>query len=59
MPGWSLKSKGPVPVRLAAIDNEIQKHNLSIGFIKIDIEGYQCDRLRGVIRILKTQHPIL
>jgi hypothetical protein len=41
------------------IDCEVQKHNLSIVFVKFDIEGYELDLLRGVIKTLKAQYPIL
>jgi FkbM family methyltransferase len=57
--GSSIRSRGPVTVRLTTIDAEVRAYNLTIGFIKIDIEGYECDVLNGAKSTLKTQHPIL
>jgi FkbM family methyltransferase len=55
----SIRSTGPVTVRLETIDDEVEKYNLSIGFIKIDIEGYEQEVLKGAIKTLTRQHPIL
>jgi hypothetical protein len=44
---------------VATIDDEVEKYNLSIGFMKIDIEGYELEVLKGAINTLKSQHPIL
>jgi hypothetical protein len=55
----NLASKGPIPVRLTTIDDEVRAYNITIGFIKIDIEGYEPEVLKGAITTLETQHPIL
>jgi FkbM family methyltransferase len=57
--GSSIGSRGPITVRLTTIDAEVCAYNLKIGFIKIDIEGYERDVLNGAKSTLKTQHPIL
>jgi FkbM family methyltransferase len=57
--GSNINSKGPVQVRLTTIDEEVLIYNLTIGFIKIDIEGHELEVLKGAIRTLQNQHPIL
>jgi FkbM family methyltransferase len=57
--GSNIDSKGPVQVRLTTIDEEVLTYNLTIGFIKIDIEGHEMEVLKGAIRTLEKQHPIL
>jgi FkbM family methyltransferase len=55
----SFSTIGNVTVNITTIDNEAQAHNISIGFIKIDIEGLELQVLKGAIKTLKGQHPIL
>jgi FkbM family methyltransferase len=57
--GSNIRSRGPVTVRLATIDDEVQEHHVLIGFIKIDIEGYELEVLKGATKTLRAQHPIL
>jgi FkbM family methyltransferase len=46
-------------VKMTTIDSEVKKYNISIGFIKIDIEGFELEVLMGAMKTLKEQHPIL
>lgn len=42
-----------------SIDDYAEQHNLDIGLIKIDVEGAEQDVLKGAIRTIKAQRPIL
>jgi FkbM family methyltransferase len=57
--GSNVASRGPVRIRLTTIDDEVRTYNITVGFIKIDIEGYEQEVLKGAIATLQTQHPIL
>jgi FkbM family methyltransferase len=57
--GSNIYTRGPIQIRLTTIDEEVLAYNLTIGFIKIDIEGYELEVLKGAIRTLEKQHPIL
>jgi hypothetical protein len=45
--------------KVLAFDDEVEKYNLSVGFIKIDIEGDELGVLKGASKTLRTQHPVL
>jgi FkbM family methyltransferase len=57
--GSGLYSRGSVHVPVSTIDHEVDSQNLSVGFIKIDVEGAELPILQGGIHTLKSQHPIL
>jgi FkbM family methyltransferase len=57
--GSSVHQRGNIEVPLNTIDRLVEAQNLSVGFIKIDIEGTELQVLQGGIRTLKAQHPIL
>jgi FkbM family methyltransferase len=46
-------------VRVDTLDNYVASHNLSVGLIKTDVEGFEQALLRGAFSTIKTQRPIL
>ncbi|ADN35540.1 methyltransferase FkbM family [Methanolacinia petrolearia DSM 11571] len=46
-------------VEVSTIDQEISQLNLNIGLIKMDIEGFEMNALKGGINTIKEQKPIL
>jgi FkbM family methyltransferase len=46
-------------VRVDTLDNYAAVHNLDVGLIKVDVEGFEQSLLRGAERTIKTQKPIL
>jgi FkbM family methyltransferase len=45
-------------VKIVTIDNFVQKHNLSIGFMKGDVEGHAAAIVRGAIEMMLRDRPI-
>lgn len=41
------------------LDDYVQENNLQIGLIKIDVEGFEQDMLRGAEQTIRTQKPVL
>lgn len=48
---------GDLKVTTRLLDNVIQ--NKSVGFIKMDVEGYEEKVLRGAEKIIRNEHPVL
>jgi len=43
----------------ATLDTLVRRHALNPGFIKIDIEGFEMEALKGAEWTLKTYHPVI
>ena len=48
-----------VKVEEATIDKFVEKNNLDVGYITIDVEGAEMDLLNGAINTIKSQKPML
>jgi hypothetical protein len=46
-------------VKVVSLDEEVARLDLEVGFIKIDIEGDELGVLRGAVKVLRAQRPIL
>ena len=46
-------------VNIVTLDSYVKKHNLKIGLIKVDIEGFEQSFLKGAVKTIKEQKPIL
>lgn len=46
-------------IEISTLDIFVKKHNLAIGLIKVDIEGFEQEFLKGAQETIKQQHPIL
>jgi FkbM family methyltransferase len=46
-------------IKINTLDSYVKKHNLKVGLIKVDIEGYEQYFLRGAINTIREQKPIL
>lgn len=44
---------------IISIDEYVEKNNLSVGLIKMDIEGYELKALEGAKKTIKKFKPIL
>ncbi len=51
--------EGNQRVEAITIDDFVSEHNLSVGLIKMDIEGYELNALRGAKATIKQFQPVL
>ncbi len=51
--------KGNEKVQITTLDNYVKKHNLKIGLIKTDVEGFEPNLLRGAQETIRKQAPVL
>lgn len=51
--------EGNQRVEAITIDDFVSEHNLSVGLIKMDIEGYELNALRGAEATIKQFQPVL
>jgi len=54
-----ISEKGDVEMDIISIDEYVEKNNLSVGLIKMDIEGYELKALEGAKKTIKKFKPIL
>lgn len=45
--------------KVIKIDDYVKEHSLNVGLIKVDIEGYEQEFLKGAMETIKTQRPTL
>lgn len=45
--------------QVETIDNYVKTHNIQVGMIKTDVEGFEFPLLQGAIETIKSQKPIL
>jgi FkbM family methyltransferase len=59
--GPTLKTRGDScqEMDLVTVDDFVESHNITIGFIKADIEGHALEMVQGALRTLKSQKPII
>ena len=55
----SNNSKNGCEINLTTIDHEVEKYNMSVGFMKADIEGMELQALEGAVKTIKKQRPII
>lgn len=48
-----------VPAKTITLDDYVRTHDLQVGLIKLDIEGYEQNFLRGALHTITTQKPIM
>lgn len=46
-------------IEIITLDTFVKEHNISIGLIKVDIEGFEQEFLQGAQETIKQQRPIL
>ncbi|MCC8278461.1 FkbM family methyltransferase [Campylobacter sp. VicNov18] len=46
-------------VEVTTLDSYLEKNPLDIGFIKVDIEGFEQEFLKGAVNTIKTQKPTM
>ncbi|EAK2628533.1 FkbM family methyltransferase [Campylobacter coli] len=44
---------------IITLDDFVKEHNIEIGFIKVDIEGFEQEFLKGAINTIKAQKPAM
>jgi FkbM family methyltransferase len=56
--GAKIASQAGELVKIVTIDKFVQRHNLSIGFMKGDVEGHAAAIVRGSIETMRRDRPI-
>ncbi|WP_337199574.1 FkbM family methyltransferase [Campylobacter molothri] len=46
-------------IEITTLDSYIEKFGIEVGFIKVDIEGYEQEFLKGALNTIKTQKPAM
>jgi FkbM family methyltransferase len=59
MSGMLIRQDGNENVIIDTLDNYVSRHNLQVGLIKTDLEGYESKFLEGAITTIRKQKPIL
>jgi len=54
-----ISEEGNAEMDLISIDEFVGERNLSVGLIKMDIEGYELDAIKGAKRTIKEFKPVL
>jgi hypothetical protein len=49
---------GPQRVQMVTVDDFVEKHNLSLGFIKADVEGHAFALVKGAAKSLVRYRPV-
>lgn len=44
-------------IAIITLDQYVQEHKIDVGLIKVDIEGYEMEFLKGALDTIKTQRP--
>ena len=48
-----------VDVKVRTIDEVVDEYNLNVGLIKMDVEGFEPQVVKGALNTLRTQRPVL
>ena len=46
-------------VGVITLDDYVREHNLDVGLIKVDVEGFEPEVIRGALETIKKSHPVL
>ncbi len=57
--GSSVSDEGDTTIKITTIDAYVKKHKLKPSLIKMDIEGYELEAVKGAEKIIKKHKPIL
>ena len=57
--GCSIKNKGNIDINTTTIDYEVNKYNMTLGFIKADVEGEGLKVLRGGMNSILKYRPVM
>ena len=57
--GGFITDKGSEKVKVTTIDSFVEKNSLNLGLIKMDIEGYELEAIKGAEKTIKEHKPVL
>ena len=56
---FELEGRNFEEVEVITLDDFVRENRLEIGFIKVDIEGFEMEFLKGALETIKTQKPTM
>lgn len=57
--GYSQQVFGSEEVEIITLDSYVKENNIDVGFIKVDIEGFEQEFLKGAMETIKSQKPAM
>jgi hypothetical protein len=54
-----VSNKGASKVKVTTVDNFVEKNQLNLGLLKMDLEGYELEAIKGAERAIKKFKPVL
>jgi hypothetical protein len=55
----SVPASNTEPTHVTTLDDFVRKNNLNVGLIKVDVEGFEKELLKGAVNTIETQQPSL
>ncbi|WP_259443273.1 FkbM family methyltransferase [Campylobacter lari] len=52
-------SENSEKIKIITLDSYVKEKKINVGFIKVDIEGYEQEFLKGALETIKTQRPAM
>ncbi len=55
----NISEEGNETIKITTLDKYVEENNIDVGLIKVDIEGFEQNFLKGAYKTIKEQKPVL